>query len=105
MLHENSHGLPGTRTLSAQQKGAAAFPGCGGLEEGIPTRLSMGTAEGVGRIRAVESEHSSEVSYPGRETAHCRRSGTFMSFRESLQGQIQFGREFWQFLRVRKKWI
>ena len=27
-----------------------------------------------------------------------------MSFRESLQGQIQFAREFWQFLRVRKKW-
>lgn len=27
-----------------------------------------------------------------------------MSFRESLKGQIQFGREFWEFLRVRKKW-
>ena len=27
-----------------------------------------------------------------------------MSVRESLQGKIQFVTEFWEFLRVRKKW-
>ena len=27
-----------------------------------------------------------------------------MSFKDSVQGKIQFGREFWDFLKVRKKW-
>ena len=27
-----------------------------------------------------------------------------MSFKDSVQDKIQFGREFWDFLKIRKKW-
>ncbi|HEU5182779.1 MAG TPA: DUF5989 family protein [Candidatus Polarisedimenticolia bacterium] len=27
-----------------------------------------------------------------------------MSIKESVKDKVQFGREFWEFLRVRKKW-